>query len=270
MTARRKRRWESRFGARERRIVLRILGIGILGFVFGYGLTALLFFRGTSYPNVVTVPELRNLSGDAAQRTLNRLGLEIQVGDSLPNPEVPQGAVLAQTPLPGREVAPGTSVRVILSLGPQRRPVPEVLALREAQARQILEAAGFEVVAEEVTDPSPAGRVVDVQPAAGSLVALAGRVRLRVSTGPPFVEVPDVVGLDEQDARGALRDAGFAVGEVEYLFSIRGVEGEVLYQEPLPGDSARAGSPVRLRVATQRLQPADPTAAEREPGPGRP
>jgi eukaryotic-like serine/threonine-protein kinase len=252
MTARRRRRWEPRFGRPGRGTVLRILGVGILGFLFGYGITALVFFRRTSYPDVVTVPELRSLSGEAARRAVERIGLQLEVGDSLPNPEVPEGAVLAQTPLAGREVAPGTPVRVILSLGPQRRPVPEVLALGEAQARQILEAAGFDVDAEQVTDPSPAGRVVDVQPAVGSLVALPARVLMRVSAGPPLVEVPYVVGLDEYDALTTLEQAGFTVGEIEYLFSIRGVEGEVLSQEPQPGDSVPAGSEVRLRVATQR------------------
>lgn len=61
------------------------------------------------------------------------------------------------------------------------------------------------------------------------------------------VSVPDVVGLDEQQARSELEDAGLAVSVQE----VEGrEEGEVLAQMPRAGTEADEGTRVELRVAT--------------------
>lgn len=236
----------------DRRLLKRILVVGVGAFIVGYGLAALTFYSGTSYPDIVNVPDLRTMPATSARRALERIGLQLEIGDSLPNPEVAAGAVVAQSPLPGREVPPGTPVRVIISSGAQRRPIPSVESLGQSQAVALLESAGFTVAVDSVEDQQPAGRVLGIQPAAGTAVALPATVRLRVSSGPPFVEVPYVVGMDESVAREVVSAAGLRVGDVHYIFSFN-PEGEVLGQEPAPGDSIRAGTRIVFRVSTHRL-----------------
>lgn len=249
---RRRRRWEGRLPTSfDRRVVLWIVGIGVGSFLLGYLLIAILFYRGGNRPAVVSVPELREMTVTQARDRLREVGLEMEIGDSLPNPEVPHGSVLAQSPLPGREVAPGSGVRLIVSSGQVRRAVADVSAMGGEQASRVLQGLGFQVEVTETTGPQAAGRALGTDPPAGTVLPLAARVLLTVSTGPPLAEVPDLVGLTEQEARSTLETIGFAVGEIEY--ELRGTEpGMVLSQWPLPGDSLRLGAGVRLSVATDR------------------
>ena len=80
--------------------------------------------------------------------------LAFGVGDSLPNPTIPRGAVVAQTPLPGQEVAPETEIRVILSQGPERREVPRVDAYLPPQAERLLRVPADAVRRAHATTPT--------------------------------------------------------------------------------------------------------------------
>ena len=212
----------------------------------------MLFFRGDSRPDVVAVPDLRDLGSDEARRLVERAGLELEVGDSLPHPEAPHGVVLAQSPLPGGEVAPGTSVRIIVSSGSPRRTVPDVMALTRVPAERLLDASGFRVQVAEVPDPLPAGRVVSLHPAPGTLVQLPAVVQMEVSAGPAMVEVPSLFGLGEDEARSALSAARLRLGRVEYDLGAFGSREMVVDQDPAAGDSIPMGEAVRVRILTNR------------------
>src|SRR5205085_1554367 len=55
------------------------------------------------------------------------------------------------------------------------------------------------------------GKVISQDPAAGSDAAKGDTVTIVVSTGPEQVQVPNVVGKTESQARTALINAGFQV-----------------------------------------------------------
>jgi eukaryotic-like serine/threonine-protein kinase len=240
---------ESFFRRPSGRLVLRVLGISLVAFLIGFALTAVFLFRGGPGDEVVTVPDLR-LRGEAEARSVAaRFNLALDVAPALSNPEVPEGHVLAQSPLPGEEVAPGTAVRVTLSAGPERYAVPEVGGMRVDQARQQLERFGFGVAVEERTDPAPEGRVLEVTPPPGTMVAFPATVELVVSAGPPRVPVPYVIGMSDAEARNALREVGFRVLEIDYHPLTMEPAGTVLQQQPAAGVEAQIGSGVRLTVA---------------------
>ena len=229
-------------------------------FLVGYLLTAFLFFGGGSRADVVTVPDVRALEMGDARESLDDSELELVVGDSLPNPTIPAGAVVAQSPLPGQEVAPETQVRVILSQGPERRVVPRVEGYPPSQAERMLAASGFQVSVQRVSDLRAAGRVVGTSPQAGSSVRMPAAVRLLVSAGPPIVAMPSVTGLLESEARPVLEGVGLRVGEVVPELRLDVASGMVLAQSPAAGDSIPAGRGVRLFVATD--QPPAPPVEE--------
>ncbi len=90
--------------------------------------------------------------------------------------------------------------------------VPETATLLPDNARQVLEAEGFEVVDGERNDPLvPAGQVSGTDPAGGQQARRGSAITMFVSLGPRMLPVPDVVGQPEADARAAL--AEFAVAE---------------------------------------------------------
>lgn len=232
------------------------VGLGLLAaFVVGYGATALSFAQGTGV-DIATVPDARNQTLARVQRLFERADLEFVVADSFPNPSVPAGAILAQSPLPGQEVSPGSVVELFLSTGPRRPAVPDVEGMPLALATRALQTAGFDVTVEEDSGSVPAGRAKLTDPAAGSAVALPATVRLVISTGPSVVEMPAVVGLAEREATRVLEDAGLVVDQRVYDRRFGGSSGDVVDQQPVAGDSVKPGTRVRIVVAPAGLDPA--------------
>lgn len=162
-----------------------ILAVVGLAFLIGYAFTALLLFPGWGRGTIVAVPDVRGRSFAQAERRIERAGLVLERGTTLVHPTVPRGAVLAQVPLPGQETSRGDAVRITLSAGPDRRAVPDVSMLTGEQAHLALARTGYQVEVQTVPDNRPAGRVVAVQPAAGTVLPVAGRVLLQLSAGPP-------------------------------------------------------------------------------------
>ena len=86
------------------------------------------------------------------------------------------------------------------------------------------------------------------RPAAGSPLLRGSRVRYWVSSGPPKVPVPDVVGAGEGSATDALQAAGFSV-TVDTTVGWGHFPGDVVKQDPAAGSRALEGSQVTIWVA---------------------
>ncbi|MGI9539127.1 MAG: Stk1 family PASTA domain-containing Ser/Thr kinase [Miltoncostaeaceae bacterium] len=128
--------------------------------------------------------------------------------------------------------------------------VPNVAGLPLAEATSAIRDAGLTPEVERTEDDEiEAGTVIDTDPAAGSSVSEGDTVTLRVSAGPTAVEVPNVVGLERDDARRALAQAGFGV-RVDLEGSDDVQEGIVISQSPAAGQEAAAESDVTIVVSS--------------------
>ena len=198
--------------------------------------------------NFRTVPDLRGMALDEARTALDDMELAYGEVDSIQHPEATESRIVGQTPLPGQLGVPGGTVDVTISLGPERRPVPDVTRLIASRALTVLETTGFAVQVDSTESDAPAGRVVETDPAAGEEVVLPSEIRVTVSLGPPLVELPDLVGMQEVRARQILDSLGLEVGEVGAQFRFGFNQGEVLGQLPEAGTEVPQGSVVRLEV----------------------
>lgn len=159
--------------------------------------------------------------------------------------------MIAQTPKGGEEVGPETVVLLEIAM-PAPEPtiaVPDLIGLASSEARSRLRDLGLRVTQKPVESPRPRGTVVRQSPGAGTQVREGRTVTLTVSTGPARVEVPDVVGLDEQAARQELEAAGFEVTTVDQPTDNVDEDGVVLAQSPRGGSSRSEGSLVTITVA---------------------
>jgi eukaryotic-like serine/threonine-protein kinase len=233
------------------RIALWIGGVALGAFLLGFLGTAIVFRLGGGATSVASVPDVRHRSEGEARRLASRSGLELEVAAAIAHPTAPSGSVLAQVPLPGHEVQPGTALRVTLSAGRPRLLMPGLVGRRLEQARQVLAALGseVEVEVEEVPAHAPAGQVIATQPAAGTPVEARTRALLTVSSGPPRVEVPLLIGLEEGDAVTLLAEAGLSA-ELHVVPGMYYLQPVVVGQRPHAGDSVRVGSAVVVQVAT--------------------
>jgi serine/threonine-protein kinase len=263
--ARRNRRRPGAPGSWDRRTLLWATLIALLTFLIGYGITALAFTSGSAPADVVMVPDVRELQIEQANRVMSRAGLTLELGDSFPNREIAAGAILAQSPLPGQEVGPGTQVRVLTSTGRPGPTVPDIEAMPLSLATRALQTAGFEVHIEEQLAEGPAGRVVATDPVAGTRVQLPATVRVRIGGAASVIEMPMLIGLLEQPAREAVTALGLELAEVIHQENIYGQPGGVFAQEPAPGDSIAAGGAVRLYVTADAAAGVDEEQLDRGP-----
>ena len=119
----------------------------------------------------------------------------------------PEGRVFAQSPTAGTEVDEGSTVTIRVSSGTGTTAVPNAVGLGEAEARDRLVSAGFEVETEEVFSDREPGTVVSQNPAAGAQAADGDTVTIQVSKGTGQVDVPNVVGMTRGEAEAALSSA---------------------------------------------------------------
>jgi serine/threonine-protein kinase len=134
---------------------------------------------------------------------------------------------------------------------PETLTVPNVVGQTQADATETLEGDGFEVVVDEVVAEDPAdpsiGLVTGQDPESGSEEAESTTVTITVMVKPPPVQVADVEGDTEDEARTTLGEQGLKV-EVEYIADTA-EPGTVLTQDPGAGTEVEVGSPVKLTVS---------------------
>jgi serine/threonine-protein kinase len=130
-------------------------------------------------PGMVTIPaSLVGSQQAAAVAALETLGLRAKVTEV--DNIAPKGIVV-EVPDQGKAVPKDTEVELRVSRGNQKE-VPNVVGRTEAEARAILEAAGFSVgkVDVDVTDPEQAGKVQSQDPKEKTIRNVGSRVVIRV------------------------------------------------------------------------------------------
>jgi serine/threonine-protein kinase len=150
-------------------------------------------------------------------------------------------------------------VRLEVSSGLERLPVPNVVGKTTEQARSALDA--FKVTVEEKEDDeADPGTVIAQDPANGTL-ARGAPVKLTVAVEAKQIAVPDVVGRSQNTATKTLSGAGFEVVAEDEEVDSPTADGRVQSQTPFGGGAkVDRGTTVTIRVG--RFKPAlDP-----EPG----
>jgi beta-lactam-binding protein with PASTA domain len=201
----------------------------------------------SSGPGQQLVPDVRNLPLKQALQTLNQYGFKV-TQDLQPSLTVAKGNAIRTSPPKDQLVPKGSEVRLLVSSGPPKVTLPNVVGQDEAAARSTLEDLGLKVTRELEFSDSPKGQVTAQAPPSNSSVDKGSHVTITVSKGPEKVDVPQVVGQSKDDARATLRDAGFKVKVVEQESATQ-PEGTVLRQSPPSGGKAVKGSSVTIFVA---------------------
>ncbi len=115
---------------------------------------------------------------------------------------------------------------------------------------QKLTQAGFKPTAQSRSSAAvPAGKVIDTEPSQGVELQAGSPVTVFVSSGPAQMNVPEVTGQSEAEARASLRAAGLHAGAVTKQEAPGQAPGTVLSQSPSAGSPVRSGEAVSLVVA---------------------
>ncbi len=197
-------------------------------------------------PERYEVPKLKKLTLKEAQVALGAANLELGEQTEAYHDSVKKGDIISSDPPAGESVKPGTKVAVVVSKGPEPVTMPTLEGTDGDAAEAQLKGLGLDVDRSNKTSESVAkGLVISTNPEAGATAFRGDTVKLVVSKGPPLVEVPNVVGRSEAEARAALEQAGFAVNVNKPLgTAIFGVNS----QDPRGGTKAPKGSTVTITV----------------------
>ena len=125
--------------------------------------------------------------------------------------------------------------------------MPSVVGASLSSARSSLEGAGFTVsVSYDYSDTVDKGNVISQSPDGGS-AKKGSQVSIVVSNGPEntSVDVPYVVGMDEDAAARELDSAGFVANTV-YMKSNTVPAGQVIKQS---ATSAKKGSTITITIS---------------------
>ncbi|MCB2223725.1 MAG: Stk1 family PASTA domain-containing Ser/Thr kinase [Actinobacteria bacterium] len=205
-------------------------------------------------PSSVAMPNLLDLTLDEARSILSSSGLVLGKIEFEVSAVVPADTVLSQDPLPGVVVEAGTVVDLVVSAGTDAIEMPDVVGKSQADALFQLSEAGFTsdqiVIDEQPSDEVLEGFVIATVPEAGNMVASTTTITVVVSSGSAPVEVPDVVGMDLDDAIDAIEALGLVAQQGDVIEVPFGDEndGKVISQDPSSGTELVPGDVVTVRV----------------------
>lgn len=212
-------------------------------------LSALTAMRFAIHGQEVTVPTLVGLSPPEAERSTAELGLQLSIERQYYSPQIPEGRIMSQLPLPGTKVRHGWQVRVAQSLGPTRVAIPDVTGESEHAAELNIRRRGLDVasLAQVSTEGIPADQVLAQSPPPNAGQVIAPKISLLVTSdaGARSYVMPSFVGQPLGSASQTLQDAGFRLGNVSVATAVTpsGSDQGAANGQPAPTSPAAAPPP---------------------------
>lgn len=175
-------------------------------------------------PSVIAIPNLAGMKSEEAMKQLQEKGLHVAIITGEPALTPAQSdTVLTQQPLPGTEINQGSTVTITrfadplpATPAPEYR-VPDVIGMREGDAKDILLKLGYKVSIQTSTREPTQAQALTVEssdPKAGQILEKGKPITLSLYgkyRKPVQILLPNVIGLKAEEARVILDDLGFEV-----------------------------------------------------------
>ena len=239
-------------------VVIMLIAVGVLM------VSVIAMHFGTRHGSHRTVPDFSGVQLADAEQAASRRGLQIIVNDSLFVPNYEGGIVLDQLPKSGAQVKAGRKVYVTINSMRQKMvKVPYVAGRSLRQAKNMLEVAGLEIEKLVYVDDIATNYVleaycdgVQLTPESSLEAEMGSGVVLNVGrqSGDISVEVPKLIGLTLQRAKGRLWEMGLNLGKVTYDDDVDLLDkksARVYYQSVDYGREVQLGDNIRLKLTLE-------------------
>ena len=226
----------------------------------------------------VSCPDFIEMTLEKAEEDYD---FEFDVTEEASN-EYEEGVIFAQSPAAGAEIKKGDTVYITVSTGPDGsgntipdsinknettsgdNSIPDIFGLTKTKAKDKLKSFGYssdEYEFEQIDDNDvPAGCVVKIDikrsngkyyysASSGDEVFDGDTLIIYLSNGPEDVEVPNLIGKTESEAKKALREVGLEVGTI-IKEENSAPKGQVFKQSEKKGTTVKVGSSVDIYVST--------------------
>ena len=225
-----------------------MLGALVVTLAVVVGMAAGWSYMRTQVPSY-TVPPLVGL--DRSELAAQTAGFDWEVDiEEVRQDDTEPGEILSTSPEAGEKLREGGTLKVVVSAGATLVPVPtDLVGLTEEAARDKLEAAGLVAgVTRDQSDEFDEGVVMgllgDEVPAE---LPKGSTVTLVISTGSAALQMPDLEGMQYDEATTVLAEMGLQV-ETQGERARRRDVGRVVSTDPEAGDEVRAGDTVTVVV----------------------
>ncbi|MBR3159191.1 MAG: PASTA domain-containing protein [Atopobiaceae bacterium] len=191
----------------------------------------------------VAVPNVVRLDQRDAEKLIANSGLVVGAVDSTNSDDVPAGHVISQDPAALTVVDRGTSVKLVVSAGkaaPAKVTVPDLKGMTPGDAEKALADAKLVAVPDNpvYSDEVDPGLVCTQSVAAGAQLDEGSQIAFSTSLGKENVTVPNLVGMNVNDAHDSLDKVGL------------GFDSTSSYSDSVPVDCVISQSvPTDTRVA---------------------
>ncbi len=200
----------------------------------------------------VAMIDVVGMTMENARTELVKLGISPEF-TYIESDSVEEGIVISADVVKGTLLDVNSVVTITVSSGQSGIEVPDVSGVSYAEAVTILQQKGFVAnKAETYSSEVEKGNVVSQTPEAGAKAPKGSAVTVRVSLGAEEtkVRVPNVIGLDEEDATIALIEAGLTPGVVEEVNnSDVSLTGLICYQSYSFGSYVEEGTVVDMKLS---------------------
>lgn len=185
-----------------------IVAIFLIVFIASIGIT--LGVLNSGKPKDILLPNFTNLTLDDAKAKAEEVKLNLNVSEEKYDVQIEEGKIISQDPKyqPNFTVKEGSTVNVVVSKGQEIVKVTKLVGKTKDEARKELKDLGLEMEIEEVnSDDVEPGIVIEQDKQEGEEVLAGTKIKLKVSLGIEKVEVPDLKGLSEDEAKAKITEA---------------------------------------------------------------
>ena len=239
---------EDSIGTKKRKVSKRVKRNRIIALLLLIGLV----FGGFRLLNIgkISVPSLVGMSQTEASKSLEPLGLDLEIIEEVFSEDIPKGRIIASKPGGGGKISPDKKVGLILSKGQERILIPRLNGLTPDVASAQLSSLGLTVgEIDEIFDMKiAAGYVIATEPKETMAVKRKTIVDLIVSKGVEQISLQSYVGKGGEQALSELTEMGFDV-DAAYKFSDSVFKGQVISQSPEKMESIGKGSKIDLTIS---------------------
>ncbi|MFW5788181.1 MAG: Stk1 family PASTA domain-containing Ser/Thr kinase [Halanaerobiales bacterium] len=226
-------------------VIFTVMFISILGMIY--------FYQNYTDVPTVEVPDIVGMELEKAESRAALVGLELRVETRVNHATIPENNIISQIPEGGEMVKQTRLIMATLSKGPVIISMPDLKGLDLRKARVMLDNKGIQIGNIDYTYDRdiPVDTIIGQEPEPDVEIKGNENINLVVSQGPPpeMISVPNLIGLEKEEAVNLLQENGLRVGEITSQKTRRYLENQISDQEYQPEADVPKNTDVNLTVS---------------------
>lgn len=231
-------------------IVLGVLAAFVLTTGLYLGFTKLKQIQKDSIVQEIALPNLIGRTEAEARKAVQDMGLKFEVKSETTDSSKPYG-VLSQDPQSGMTVKQNSTVYVVLNVDSNATKLDSYVGMKLEEIESKVNELGLKIEVDYVDDDSEENTILAQNPIAGSSITEGDTLYLSISNGKGAEEnlVPNVLGMNFDDAKKMLEEKGLIVKDAVYVASEETEKDRVLYQSLEANQPFENGDTIELNVS---------------------